>query len=1230
MLTTIARFEFRYLSRNPLVWVTSAVLFAIFFIAMNTKGFELGSEGGHLYNSAWAVLRNYAMISVMSMFVTTSFVAGVILRDDETGYGPIIRSTPITKFEYLFGRFLGAFSMAAVMMLVLPLGMWIGTLMPWADPAMLGPTRIVDHLYGYFLIALPNLFIHAAILFALATMTRSMMATYLGVIGFVAGFFMLQEASMGPQLRNLVAVAEPFAARATRDAVRYWTLGERNVNLPEFTGTLLYNRLAWVGVAMLFLALAYRLYRFADVGMSKRERKRQAALDMPLTRSRFRGTTLSPQAGRGDKITTPVFDPLLPARRGEGGRRPDEGIAPRQLPNPQHTRAARLTLLWTRTKFEAKSVITSPAFGLLMLWGMILTYSALTHTYPEYMPTYPTTLTLIPEIEDALKPVLMVVAAFYASELVWRERDRRVHELIDAAPMPNWAYVIPKILGMGLVFLTMVAVSSLASILFQLSQGFTQLEPGKYLLWYMLPKMFDVMLLAALAMFVQALSPHKAVGWGVMAVFFVHQEFNKGIEHKLLRFGETPKVLLSDLNGAASFWAGAWTVRLYWGALALLLLVVAHLLWRRGTEIRLKPRLALARRRIAGPAGWVAGAALLAFLTTGAYAYYNTNVLNEYRTKISGDQRMADYERRFGKYRDLPQPSLEEMTLDVALYPKERRAVTRGQFLVRNLTGQPIPELYVRLMDKTGMQLTRFDVAGARLTLRDPDHEFRVYRLERPMQPGEHRVLSFETRREVHGFRNAFPETGLVRNGSFLADTALMPILDVTSSGFIQDPEKRRKYGLPGEIKSAKLEDVAARYEQGFGQGWLRKTDITLSTDADQTPIAPGRKVSDVTRDGRRVARFVSTAPTRPRFSVQSARYAEKHRRHGKVDLAVYYHPRHNWNVDRMLDAMAASLDYYEAKFGPYQFDHLRIVEFPAYHGFAQAFAGTIPYSESVGFIADYRKPETLDRVAGMTAHEFAHQWWPQQILYAPMEGSVVLSETLAQYSASQVLKHLRGEDHIRRFLQFQLDRYLGGRAWSQGEEPTLARVTWQDHIAYNKGALAMYLLQKRLGEDAVNRALRNMLSQYRFKGAPFASSVELIAAFRAEAKTPEDQALITDLFERITLYDLEVDNPTAVKRPDGKWDVTVPINAKKMYADAHGKETVTQFNERIEVGLFTAEPGLDAFSASNVLLMERHPIRSGKQVLKFVTSVRPTFAGVDPYNFYVDRDSEDNVGGVS
>src|SRR3954451_5956601 len=208
----------------------------------------------------------------------------------------------------------------------------------------------------------------------------------------------------------------------------------------------------------------------------------------------------------------------------------------------------------------------------------------------------------------------------------------------------------------------------------------------------------------------------------------------------------------------------------------------------------------------------------------------------------------------------------------------------------------------------------------------------------------------------------------MIENGTFLSNDEFMPRIGMSDAGTLQDRAKRRKYGLPEELP--KTPELSATAKRPLVQ-WI-KADLTVSTAADQTPIAPGKKVSDVTRGGRRIARFVSEAPIVNGFSIQSARYAEKHRQHAGVDLVIYYHPAHAWKVDRMLDALAASLDYYQANFGPYQFDHARIVEFPGYHDFAQAFAGTIPYSKTVGFISDYNKPEAIDQVTYITAHDLS------------------------------------------------------------------------------------------------------------------------------------------------------------------------------------------------------------------------------------------------------------------
>jgi ABC-2 type transport system permease protein len=733
-----------------------------------------------------------------------------------------------------------------------------------------------------------------------------------------------------------------------------------------------------------------------------------------------------------------------------------------------------------------------------------------------------------------------------------------------------------------------------------------------------------MMLLAAVAVFVHSLSPNKVVATGLMFITVIIQQLYPIVQHNLLKYGGHPATPLSDMAQAGTFWIGAWTYRVYWGAFAVLLLVAAHVMWRRGVDVRLRPRLARARQALRGGPGWVALCALLLFGTTGATAYYNTNVLAGYESEGETIARMVDYERQYERYLGQPQPQMSHLRMDVQLYPGERRAEVNGMWRLRNLTRQPINELHVRTLDRQ-VEMLESGVAGAQLVRDDTVHRHRIYRLGVPMAPGEERELTFRSRRWVRGFRNGMPENKLVQNGTFLSESQLVPVVGVGRSGMLNDPELREEQGLPALPPVPVLGDSAALEEASFGGGWAT-SDVTVSTSADQTPLAAGNKVSDVTEGDRRTARFVSTVPIRARFVVMSARYAEQHRMHNGVELSVFHHPAHAWNVERMLDAMAVSLDYYQAHWGPYQFDHFRIVEFPGYNDFAQAFAGTIPYSESVGFVADYKKPETVDEVTGMAAHELAHQWWAHQVAAANMEGEGVLSETMAQYGAHMVVKHERGEEHIRRYLRFELVRYLVSR---EDTDPPLARARGETHLLYRKGALVMYLVQQRLGEEAVNRALRSLVTRFRFKGAPYATTQDLIDALRAEATTEEQQSLITDLFERVTLYDLSVEAPTAVQRGDGRWDVTMTVNARKLYVESDGIEREAALAEAIEVGLFTDEPGLDSFDAADVMLMERRPIRSGRQVLTFVTDRRPLFAGVDPYNYYIDRVTWDNVRAV-
>ena len=206
------------------------------------------------------------------------------------------------------------------------------------------------------------------------------------------------------------------------------------------------------------------------------------------------------------------------------------------------------------------------------------------------------------------------------------------------------------------------------------------------------------------------------------------------------------------------------------------------------------------------------------------------------------------------------------------------------------------------------------------------------------------------------------------------------------------------------------------------------------------------------------------------------------------------------------------------------------------------------------------------------------------------------------------------------------MSQSLQGRGFERKKELPLLRVENQPYIHYRKGAVVMYLLQDRLGEDRMNAMLRGLLDKYRFKSQPYAGSTDLVAGLYSLARTQQERDLIRDLMQKITIYDLKADNATVKKLPDGRYETTLRVKATKFYADGQGKETEAKLDDVIEIGLFTQKPGDGVFDRKNVLFLERRPVKSGTQTIKVITRAKPVWVGIDPYNKYIDRNSDDNL----
>jgi len=233
--------------------------------------------------------------------------------------------------------------------------------------------------------------------------------------------------------------------------------------------------------------------------------------------------------------------------------------------------------------------------------------------------------------------------------------------------------------------------------------------------------------------------------------------------------------------------------------------------------------------------------------------------------------------------------------------------------------------------------MLELDVGPATVEQEYKEFNYRIYRLATPLRSGEQRTLHFVTRLEERGFPNARLLTRIIENGTFLDNSEISPAIGMSRDFLLKDRTKHRRNGLPADLCAPQLEDASA---SSFA--YLRKdsdwvnAQISVTTNADQTPLAPGYTVSDEIKNGRRTLVTRTETPILHFFSIQSARFrvardlwSGKDGR--KVALAVYYHPEHDHNIQRILTAMKASLDVYSERFSPYPFHQARILEVPAY-----------------------------------------------------------------------------------------------------------------------------------------------------------------------------------------------------------------------------------------------------------------------------------------------------------
>lgn len=1217
MWKEISLFELRYQLRQPLFACSALAFFALAVgLASSDVGNAVGDAPGTTFrNAPIVVLRLMPVLSLLGLFVITAFVASAGLRDFERRSEMLFFTKPLGKADYLLGRFAGSMAVSFLVLLVAVAGLATASFAPWQPPERIGAFALAPYGFGLGVIIVPNLLVMGGFFFALAIWSRRLSLTFVCVVFFIGMQDAVELVAERFESRVLGSLLEPSGIVALENLARYWTIEEQQARLPELGGLLLANRLLWLGVAFLVLAISLRRFDFTARGQrptGSRRWWRRAPAASTAVRS-------IPGVGREDGLS----------------RLPRTTTRPRA--RRRSTPASRWRQLLRQTRIELSEVVAGAPFLTLLAFGLmfVIAYSFVAGM-DNGTPSYPLTHLMLEAIQLGVRLTLILMVAFYAGELVFNQRSLKLSEVYDALPVPNGMFLAAKLLALGTVTAAFLLAATVSTIGVQLSKGFFQLELALYAKGLVIIAV-PVLLLAVLAIFIQVLTDHKLLGLLLTAIaLIVRFALPKlGFEHYLYRYASHPPITYSGINGYGHHLGPFAAFMVYWGFGALILSALTLLLWPRGGETSLGARVARIRMRmtmpsVAMPVVAMLGVGLVGMATVGGWIFWNTNVRNTYLDRDRIIQRLADYELTYRSYRDAPLPRVTSIYAEVDLYPERRQVEIRGRYRLENQGTSPIRILPITVSPRWvegvlpvygGVSLERIDLPAHRKLVEDESLGFYVLELAEPIAAGDAIDFGFAVRVDHLALANRSNNL-VVANGTFFSDQNFFPFIGYARSNELSDPTEREKRGMPGGARSAELDDVAARERNYLPADWVQVETI-VSTHADQIALAPGNLEREWTDGARRYFHYRTIAPVNI-FAILSGSYAVRRDRWQGIDIEVYFDPDHAVNIDRFVVTAKESLAYMTAEFGPYPHAVLRIVEIPNDHGkIAVAFAGTIAFSESWSFSADLAAGD-LDWLTGVLAHEVAHQWWNHQVIPADVQGATLLGESLAQYSAMMILERMYGRQAVRHFLKFHLDRYLAQRGSERRREMPLYRVENQDYLHYSKASLAFYALEDLVGEASVNRALRAFLQEFGFEGPPYATSRDLLAHLRREL--PEEKRyLIEELFETITLFDNRVVEAEYSRQGDDRYVVEVTTSTRKLRDDGHGATTEVAVDDWIDIGVF-GEKEIDGRIEETVLVLEKRRVRSAQNTFRFVVDERPVRAGIDPYNKLVDRISDDNV----
>ena len=556
-------FEIKNALRQPMIYIFLGLLALLTFGATASDNIQIGGSVGNVLRNAPHVITVYTTImTIFGLLMAAAFYNNAALRDFSNEFNEILFSTPLKKSGYFFGKFCGALLLSTIPLIGVFLGTVIGTvtapLFGWIDADRFGSFYLETFTNNYFLFILPNMFIAGSIIFALANIWKSTIISFVGALVIIITYIISGNLISDIDNETLGALSDTFGIRAYSIYSKYYTPVEKNSLSPGFEGLLLWNRMIWISIGGIVLFASHLNFSFQE------KRKRVKKQGQPTKKS--------------------IEKFILPSIQIDFGRFSD----------------------WLQFKsfflINFLSIVKNITFKILFLFSAILLITGLIGGFEYYgLQSYPLTYKLIDDIDGNASLFVIIILVFFSGELIWRDRNSKINEVIDSTPHISLISLSAKTLSLISLTVLLQIFFIFCGIIYQLVNGYFRIELEIYFLDFFYANFLTYVIWSGVMITIQVLVNNKYLGYFVsVAMVFIWSIVLEifDVSSFMLTIAAGPSTLYSDMNSFGPGLYGAMMFNLYWILFSILCLLIAGALWNRGLHSSLKDRISIAKKQV--------------------------------------------------------------------------------------------------------------------------------------------------------------------------------------------------------------------------------------------------------------------------------------------------------------------------------------------------------------------------------------------------------------------------------------------------------------------------------------------------------------------------------------------------------------------------------------------------------------------------------------------------------